>query len=55
MAGGGDYYSLEAILAEETYVPVRLVHGCTGAAGRAGEGRAVLARAGVRWGLGRVP
>ena len=27
----GDYYDVSAILAEETYVPARLVHGCTGA------------------------
>lgn len=26
----GDYYDVSAILAEETYVPARLVHGCTG-------------------------
>lgn len=25
-----EYYSVDAILAEETYVPARLVHGCTG-------------------------
>ncbi len=30
----GDYYDVSAILAEETYVPARLVHGCTGAGGR---------------------
>ena len=29
-AAGCDYYSVDAILAEETYVPVRLTHGCTG-------------------------
>lgn len=27
---GSDYYSVSSLLAEETYVPVRLVHGCTG-------------------------
>lgn len=27
---GSDYYLLDAILAEETHVPTRLVHGCTG-------------------------
>lgn len=27
---GADYYSVDAILAEETTVPARLVHGCTG-------------------------
>lgn len=25
-----DYYSVEAIAAEETLVPARLLHGCTG-------------------------
>ena len=29
-AAAADYYSVDAILAEETFVPVRLVHGCTG-------------------------
>lgn len=29
-AMGSDYYSVSSLLAEETYVPVRLVHGCTG-------------------------
>ncbi|EFN54484.1 hypothetical protein CHLNCDRAFT_59701 [Chlorella variabilis] len=27
---GSDYYRVDAMMAEETYVPVRLVHGCTG-------------------------
>lgn len=31
MSAGADYYSVDAILAEETVVPARLVHGCTGA------------------------
>lgn len=29
---GSDYYSVQAIMAEETHIPARLVHGCTGGA-----------------------
>ena len=32
MAGwGADYYSVDDMCAQETLVPARLVHGCTGA------------------------
>lgn len=51
----GDYYDVAAIAAQEAQIPVRLLHGCTGACGAEGsegKGRKGASKEGrqVPWG-----